>query len=525
MTHTPQIDLRVSPQVAHNTKAIIQELAKKLNCPEQEITAIKVIKRSIDARKPNIKFQLRLLYSTKTQPITFPTPKLKHYNTIQPTSAKVHIIGSGPAGLFAALRCLELGLKPIVIERGKDVRSRRRDLAKLNKEHLVNAESNYCFGEGGAGTYSDGKLYTRSGKRGSINRILETFVQFGADEDILVDAHPHIGTNKLPKIIAKMRQCIIDNGGEIHFETKLTNLFLNKSQTEVEAIELNHNKTVPIQQLVLATGHSARDIFYLLEQHQIKIEAKSFAMGVRVEHPQEFIDQLQYHAKNRGDYLPPSSYSLVQQVNDKGVYSFCMCPGGIIAPCATAPGEVVTNGWSPSKRNNPFANSGIVMTVDEEQWSKFEAFGELKALKFQEHIEKKCFELAGQTQAAPAQRLIDFVANRTSTDLPTCSYQPGLVSVNMNDIFPPKMHQRLREAFIKFDKKMKGFIHPEAVIVATESRTSSPVRIPRNRDTLQHIDLQNLFPCGEGAGYAGGIVSAAIDGERCAEAIFNKALK
>jgi hypothetical protein len=452
------IDLRVSPETAHNLEAIKQELAKRLNCSASDILDLKILKRSIDARKPAIKFQLRIQYSTKSQPIHFKTIQPKSYIKTTDNSPKVHIIGSGPAGLFAALKCLELGLKPIVIERGKDVRSRRRDLAKLNKEHLVNPDSNYCFGEGGAGTYSDGKLYTRSGKRGSIKRILERFVQFGAKEDIMVDAHPHIGTNKLPKIITEMRECILENGGKIRFDTKLTNIKLNATKDRIEEIELNHQQIEKVEQVILATGHSARDIFYLLDQLDINIEAKTFAMGVRVEHPQEFIDQQQYHAKNRGDYLPPSSYSLVQQVQDKGVYSFCMCPGGIIAPCATAPGEIVTNGWSPSKRNNPFANSGIVMTVDDEQWSQFESYGELKALKFQEFIEQKCFEVAGKTQAAPAQRLTDFIANKASTSLPKCSYQPGLTPVNMSAIFPPEMIKRFRKAFLAFDKKMKGLL-------------------------------------------------------------------
>lgn len=510
-------DIRVNPEVAHQPEDLKLALAKHIAISTKELSEFKIVKRSIDARARQIKYQLRIAYFLKDESVNWPEFEEKKYQNVNEDNPRVLVIGSGPAGLFAALKLLEQGLKPIVIERGKDVRARRRDLAKINKEHLVNSESNYCFGEGGAGTYSDGKLYTRSGNKKTIKKILHTFVEHGASEDILVDAHPHIGTNKLPDIITKMRETILDFGGELHFETKLTD-FISK-ENQLIGIEVNGDKEIYAEACILATGHSARDIFYLLHEKKIQIEFKTFAMGVRVEHPQSLIDEIQYKTPERGDYLPPSAYSLVEQVDNKGVYSFCMCPGGIIAPCATTPGEVVTNGWSPSKRNNPYANSGIVVTIDDEELADFEPYGALKGLKFQEAIEKKCWQLAGETQRVPAQRLQDFISRRKSTSIPKNSYQPGTTSVEMDLIFPKAMTKRLREGFKKFTQKMKGFNHPDAVILAPESRTSSPVRIPRDVESLEHPELKGLFPCGEGAGYAGGIVSAAIDGERCAEAV------
>lgn len=511
-----QIDIRLKPEDAFSDEFLLNKTATLLRLTPQEIKSIKVIKRSIDARKKPIMYQLRVAYILKDEDTEFQILHKRQFKNVKNKKAVI-IVGAGPAGLFAALKFLENGIKPIVIERGKDIRARRRDLAKINKEHIVNPEYNYCFGEGGAGTYSDGKLYTRSGKRGDVNSILETFVQFGAEENILVDAHPHIGTNKLPGIIADMRNCILEHGGEIHFDSKLTNIITEKNK--LKGIVINDEKDLFADQLILATGHSARDVFYLLDQKKIAIESKPFALGVRVEHPQSLIDQIQYKKDDRGEFLPPAAYSLVEQIDGKGVYSFCMCPGGIIAPCATNPGEVVTNGWSPSKRNNPFANSGIVVPVDDEELKSFEKFGALKGLKFQESIEQKACDLAGGTQAAPAQKLIDFIKHRKSKSLPECSYQPGVVSVEMDEIFPKSISNRLRKGFIAFAKKMKGFDHPDAIILATESRTSSPVRIPRDKKTLQHPELEGLYPCGEGAGYAGGIVSAAIDGEKCAEAV------
>lgn len=511
------LDIRVNPEVAHQPENLKKVLAKQIGISMKDLTAFKIVKRSIDARARQIKYQLRIAYFFKDEAVIWPKAEEKNYQKVTDKNPKVLVVGSGPAGLFAALKLLELGIKPIVIERGKDVRARRRDLAKINKEHLVNSESNYCFGEGGAGTYSDGKLYTRSGNKKTINTVLQTFVEHGASEDILVDAHPHIGTNKLPDIITKMRETILGFGGEIQFETKLTDFIIEKNQ--LIGIEVNNNEHVYATACILATGHSARDVFYLLHEKKIKIEFKPFAMGVRVEHPQSLIDEIQYKTPERGEYLPPSAYSLVEQVENKGVYSFCMCPGGIIAPCATSQEEVVTNGWSPSKRNNPYANSGIVVTIDDEELSDFEKFGPLKGLKFQEAIERKCWQLAGESQNVPAQRLRDFIFKRKSTSIPKNSYQPGTTSVEMDLIFPKAMTKRLREGFKKFIQKMKGFDHFDAVILAPESRTSSPVRIPRDEVSLEHTELKGLYPCGEGAGYAGGIVSAAIDGERCAEAI------
>lgn len=510
------VDIRVSPETAHNDEQLKKKLANKLNCKPSDIAAFKVLKSSIDARKKPVVYQLRIAYTLEGEAVDFPEHTKRIFKNVADAPAVI-IVGAGPAGLFAALKLIELGLKPIVLERGKDVRSRRRDLAKINKEHIVNPESNYCFGEGGAGTYSDGKLYTRSGNKKLIKSILESFVQFGADENILVNAHPHIGTNKLPGIITAMRECIVEYGGEIHFDSKLTNLIIEENA--IKGAEVNGSEKIMASQLILATGHSARDIFYLLNEKSIELEFKEFALGVRVEHPQKLIDQIQYKCENRGEFLPPAAYAIVEQVKGKGVYSFCMCPGGIIAPCATSPGEVVTNGWSPSKRNNPYANSGMVVTIDDEELKDFEQYGPLKGLKFQESIEQKACELAGGNQTAPAQRVVDFIQKRKSEKLPKCSYQPGVKSVEMDLLFPKSIVNRLREAFISFSKKMKDFDHPDAIILATESRTSSPIRIPRDRETLQHTQIAGLYPCGEGAGFAGGIVSAAIDGERCAEAV------
>jgi uncharacterized protein len=425
------------------------------------------------------------------------------------------------------LRCLELNIKPIILERGKDVKNRRRDLAAINKEHIVNPESNYCFGEGGAGTYSDGKLYTRSSKRGSIEKILKTFVYHGASEEILVDAHPHIGTNKLPQLIEKIRETILNFGGEIHFNTKLVDFKIkNDSISQLIIHSDKGTETHDIQNLILATGHSARDIYELLHKKNISIEAKPFAMGVRVEHPQEIIDSIQYHCSSTKDvlekreYLPAASYSLVNQVNNHGVYSFCMCPGGIIAPCATDKEQVVTNGWSPSKRNNPYANSGIVVGLTLNDFKAYAKHGELAGLQFQKELEKSAWLAGGKTQTAPAQRLQDFVNGKVSATLPDCSYQPGLKTNDMQQVLGELIGKSLLLGFKEFGKKMRGYLTNEAVIVGVESRTSTPVRIPRDNDTLQHPQLKNLFPCGEGAGYAGGIVSAAMDGERCADKVF-----
>jgi uncharacterized FAD-dependent dehydrogenase len=423
-----------------------------------------------------------------------------------------------------------LALKPVILERGKDVRARRRDLAVLNKEGIVNPESNYCFGEGGAGTYSDGKLYTRSSKRGDINRILNIFAEFGAEEKILYEAHPHIGTNKLPHIITAMREKIIACGGEVLFDKKVTDFIANNN--EFQAVKTADGNSFVADAVILATGHSARDIFELLHHKNILIEAKPFALGVRIEHPQTLIDNVQYHCTLRDEHLPPASYSLVEQVNGRGVFSFCMCPGGIIAPAATNPNELVVNGWSPSKRNNPYANSGMVVQVDvkdamtyfQSQTSKVNSqktvtVDPLLLMHFQHVIETKAYETGGGEFVAPAQRMVDFCENKISSSLPVCSYLPGVHSSSLKNVLPDFIHTTLQNGFKAFGKKMRGYYTNDAIVVATESRTSSPVRIPRNDETLQHLQIKNLYPCGEGAGYAGGIVSAAMDGERVADMI------
>jgi uncharacterized FAD-dependent dehydrogenase len=473
-------------------------------------------KRSIDARKRDIFYNCAIEVYDNDE---IPAKEMVFVPKEVSQAPVIHIVGAGPAGLFAALRALELGLKPIVYERGKDVRSRRRDLATLNKSSSVNPESNYCFGEGGAGTYSDGKLYTRSKKRGDIDRALRMFVHFGADSDILVDAHPHIGTNKLPQIIVSMREEIIHHGGEVHFESKLTNVLLEEGS--IKEIEINYLQKVSCSNLIVATGHSARDIFELFHSKGIRIEAKPFALGVRIEHTQDLIDEIQYHGKHHDDILPPASYSLVEQVDGRGVYSFCMCPGGIVAPCATAQNEVVTNGWSPSKRNNPYSNSGIVVSVYPTDFPGSEN-DPFVCLNFQKSVEQKSWEAAGKTQKVPAQRMLDFVQDKKSTDFPRSSYQPGIVSVRMDDVLPEFIAQRLRKGFVQFGKKMHGYLTNDAVLHAPESRTSSPISIPRNNETLEHVEIQGIYPCGEGAGYAGGIISAAIDGMKCTEAIHQK---
>ncbi len=444
-------------------------------------------------------------------------------------SPQAIVVGAGPAGLFAALRLIELGIKPIVLERGSDVRARRRDLAAINKDHVVNPESNYCFGEGGAGTYSDGKLYTRSTKRGDVRRILEIFVAHGATEQILVDAHPHIGTNKLPNVVTELRQTILNAGGEVRFDTKVTDLILAGSSanpTALKGVVLATGEELTGLGVILATGHSARDIFQLLHKRSVRIEAKPFAMGVRIEHQQSLIDQFQYHRPNRGDYLPAASYSLVTQSRfkgvDRGVFSFCMCPGGFIVPAATAPGELVVNGMSPSRRDSQFANSGLVVAIADEDLRPYADEGPLAGLALQQDLEKWACKMGNSSgsaasQTAPAQRVADFVDGHVSAGLLPTSYQPGLTSVDMADVLPDHITQPLRQGLRDFGRKMRGYLSNEGQIIGVESRTSSPVRIPRDRETCEHVAVQRLFPCGEGAGYAGGIVSAAMDGERCAE--------
>ena len=513
-----EVTITVSPENADDDVVVGRILAEHLQLNQQNISSFKILKRSIDARSRNIKIHLIVNVFINESPVSPPPQKVNYLDVSDKKS--VIIVGAGPAGLFAALKLIELGIKPVILERGKDVKSRRRDLAAINKEHIVNPDSNYCFGEGGAGTYSDGKLYTRSTKRGDIQKILNTFVVHGASEDILIDAHPHIGTNKLPKIIVSIRESILNAGGEIHFNSRVTDFIIKDNH--IRGVIANE-KEYAGEAVLLATGHSARDIYELFFKKNILIENKPFAMGVRVEHSQELIDSLQYHCnisevKKIRNHLPAAAYSLVHQSGGRGVYSFCMCPGGIIAPCATAPGEVVTNGWSPSKRNNPFANSGIVVSVEPEDYKQFNQYGPLAGLKYQQALEAMAFVSGGKTQAAPAQRMFDFVNNKLSSSLPEASYQPGIKSAPLHELLPLSISKRLQEGFKEFGKKMKGYLSNDAVIVGVESRTSSPVRIPRDKDTMEHVQIKGLYPCGEGAGYAGGIVSAAIDGEKCAEA-------
>lgn len=504
-----------SPQEAASPEKHLPLFARKAQVPEAEIKGLLLLNRSIDARSKNIKVNLKARLFIGEDPTPRQILKPDYRDVSQ--APRILIIGCGPAGMFAALRCIELGLKPVIIERGKDVQARRRDLKAINRDHIVNPESNYCFGEGGAGTYSDGKLYTRSKKRGSVQRVLEILVNHGAVEDILIEAHPHIGTNKLPQVVQHLRESILNFGGEIHFDTRMDDLVLKNG--EVTAIKTQAGDLIEGKALILATGHSARDVFHLLHRKGIAMDAKPFAMGVRVEHPQELIDKIQYHGQPRGELLPAASYKLVEQVQDRGVYSFCMCPGGFIVPAATAGDELVVNGMSPSKRDNPFANSGIVVAIELSDLKKYQSHGPLAGLALQAEAEKAVWQAGGSNQTAPAQRLTDFVQGKVSSSLNECSYMPGLHGAPLHEVLPAFISERLRQAFPMFGRKMKGYYTEEANVVGIESRTSSPVRIPRHSDSLQHPQITNLFPCGEGAGYAGGIVSAAIDGEACAEAV------
>lgn len=523
-----KLSLKMLPSEAADETVIKKLIAKTSGKKESAISGFIINKRSIDARGKTVWINLTV-QAFIDEPFHERQLQSFHFKDVSKVDKQVVIIGAGPAGLFAALQLIEQGIKPILLERGKDVRSRRRDLAALNKEGVVNPESNYCFGEGGAGTYSDGKLYTRSNKRGDIDRILNLFVHFGAEQNIIYDAHPHIGTNKLPHIITAMRKQIVDSGGEFLFEKKVVDFIIEKEK--VAAVKTADGNSFKGDAFILATGHSARDIFELLHDKKILIEAKPFALGVRIEHPQSLIDSIQYHCNARGEFLPPASYSLVQQVNQRGVFSFCMCPGGIIAPASTAPGELVVNGWSPSKRNNPFANSGMVVQVELEDIVKSKVKSQkpkiqvennpLALMQFQSLVEQQCLIAGGGKLVAPAQRMADFSNGKLSSSLPDCSYLPGIHSVQLKEVLPDFVYQSLAKGFIEFGKKMKGYFSNDAVVVATESRTSSPVRIPRDAETLTHPQLKNLYPCGEGAGYAGGIVSACMDGERVARQCAN----
>ena len=508
-----EIEIAVVPERIKDESYILQQGAQALKIDPTRILGLHIRKRSIDARGKQVLYRLRVVFYIDE----VYTPEIFSSSLPNVQQGKpVIIIGAGPAGLFAAVRCIERGLKPIIIERGKAVQDRRRDLAKLNREGIVNPESNYCFGEGGAGTYSDGKLYTRSNKRGDVQKVLQIFVEHGATADILVDARPHIGTNKLPHIIADIRNRIIAQGGEVHFDQKVVDI--STSFGQVTGVQLASGAHIQAQHVIVATGHSARDIFELFHKNNWLIEAKPFALGVRIEHPQSIVDAAQYHCATRSEHLPPAYYSLVEQVQGRGVFSFCMCPGGVIAPCATDHNELVVNGWSPSKRNNPHANSGTVIQINLEDVPQALS-NPFALLDFQREVEQKAFQLGGGNLVAPAQRMVDFVEGRVSSHLPENSYKPGTRSVDLNEVLPTFVHEALRGALPIFGKKMKGYYTNEAILVGVESRTSSPVRLPRDKDSLQHPQVKGLYPCGEGAGYAGGIVSAAIDGINCVDAI------
>jgi hypothetical protein len=512
------IELKLLPEQAFDEAFIKTAVARGLGRSPESIGFIQALKRSIDARKQVVYNLLFRVYDQNealipdAQGFDIKNKALKH---------RVAIVGFGPAGIFAAFALLEQGIQPIVIERGKTVQKRRRDLAALNKSLIVNPESNYCFGEGGAGTYSDGKLYTRSKKRGDVLKVLQSFIAFGADPDIRINTHPHIGTNKLPGIIENMREAILQAGGEIHFESKLTDFEIQNGQ--ITHLIVNEQQQIQADAVILATGHSARDVFELLHQKQIAIEAKPFALGLRIEHPQSLIDQIQYHQAVRGAYLPPAAYSLVTQAKGHGVFSFCMCPGGIIAPASSNTNELVVNGWSPSKRNGQFANSGMVVTVDPVHWQADYGNGPLAALAFQKAVELKAYQVHNSIKA-PAQRMDDFINRKTSTDLPDCSYIPGVGAYNLHEVLPRFIGNALADGLAQFGQKMRGYRSNDALLVGVESRTSSPVRIPRDKILLNHPELSNLFPCGEGAGYAGGIMSAALDGIACANAALNQVL-
>lgn len=540
-----EYQIRVLPEQAANEQSLKQYIGREKGIDIRTIHAIRILKRSIDARQRTIFINLKIRVFINEEPTETEYIPTEYKNVSDKPS--VIVVGAGPGGLFAALKLIELGLRPIVVERGKNVRDRKEDLARISREHKVDSESNYSFGEGGAGAYSDGKLYTRSKKRGNVDKILNVFCQHGASTSILVDAHPHIGTDKLPRVIENMRNTILACGGEVHFQTRM------------DALIIEHNKIIGIEThtgqifkgpVILATGHSARDVYRWLYTHQVPIESKGIAVGVRLEHPSALIDQIQYHNKNgRGKYLPAAEYSFVQQVDGRGVYSFCMCPGGFVVPAASGPHQLVVNGMSPSNRGTKWSNSGMVVEIRPEDLlhpdlqltpgelipgselaqteALIQASGKqekdnlhvLSIMRFQEQLEQLCWQQGNMRQTAPSQRMVDFTQKRLSYDLPKSSYSPGLVSSPLHFWMPPFISERLSKGFQLFGKSSRGFLTNEAVMIAVETRTSAPIRIVRDNETLQHVTIEGLFPCGEGAGYAGGIVSAGIDGERCAEAV------
>ena len=511
-----ELQLRVNPKTAYTDSLLRQHIAQQENISVDDISLVKIVKRSIDARQRQVMVNLKVRTYIGEQPENTTLISPIDYKPVCGSNQAI-VVGAGPGGLFAALRLIELGIKPIVLERGKDVNERRKDLARISREGIVDENSNYCFGEGGAGAYSDGKLYTRSKKRGSVDRILAILHQHGASEDILVDAHPHIGTDKLPRVIENIRKTIIGCGGEVHFQTRATELMIDGNSVNGVICADGSSYNGPV---ILATGHSARDVYRMLKAQCVKIEPKGIAVGVRLEHPQHLIDQIQYHSEaGRGEYLPAAEYSFVTQVDGRGVYSFCMCPGGFIVPAASGPNQLVVNGMSPSNRGTKWANSGMVVEVRPEDLTHYDANDPLCVMHFQEDLERKCFEAADGTQCAGAQLMLDFVQGKDSKDLPRTSYAPGIKPSRLDKWLPRFISNRLRKGFEVFGRYARGFLTNEAIIIGVETRTSSPVRIPRMPIDMRHIEIENLFPCGEGAGYAGGIVSAAIDGERCAEAL------
>ena len=515
-----QVRINLNPAAAADETVIRKISASLAGIDQSEISSLRILKRSVDARKKNIRVELTVEIFTGLES---EIPVIAPYMPVNVTqSREVIIVGAGPAGLFAALRLIELGIRPIIIERGRNVSSRKKDIARISREQIVDPDSNYCFGEGGAGTYSDGKLYTRSKKRGDNTRILELLCLHGADARILYEAHPHLGTDKLPRIISAIRQSILSAGGQFLLEKKVTDLLLEGDV--IRGVKTSGNEIFISPYVILATGHSARDIYYICLDRGIELVMKSFAMGVRVEHPQELIDRIQYHGSSRGEFLPAASYNLTRQVDGRGVYSFCMCPGGFIVPSATSQEEVVVNGMSPSERNSPFANSGIVVEIRPEDLLKYSSSGEMAGIEFQKEMEREAWKNGGHTQRAPAQRLTDFVAGKASGSLPKVSYFPGVTSSPLHSWLPKSIGRRLRDGFQLFGKVMNGYLTNEAVVLGVESRTSSPVRMPRDSENLHHIRISGLYPCGEGSGYAGGIVSSAVDGMNVADAIGRKIL-
>lgn len=509
-----ETEITIFPNKLNDMSLYKNLAAKNLGLNEKEINAVRVVRRSVDARSKRTVFKVKVsVYINEEPKAVHDKIKFQHARS----DKKIIIVGSGPAGLFAAFRLLELGIKPVILERGKNVQERRRDLKLIQQNGVVNSNSNYCFGEGGAGTYSDGKLYTRSTKRGDVKRIINLLVQHGAQKEILIDAHPHIGSNILPKVVENMRSTILEFGGEIIFNAKVTDLIISNSK--LKGVITNEKEEYIGNAVILATGHSARDIYYMLDKHGIKLEAKSFAMGVRIEHPQQLIDSIQYHSTERPENIPAAAYNLACNIDKRGVYSFCMCPGGIIIPASTEPDELVLNGMSISRRDSPFANSGLVVSVTEQDWKNFNAHGIFAGLEYQKDVEQTAYSAGGGNQKAPAQRITDFVTRKTSQNLPNTSYIPGTVCRPLHEILPKSISKRLQKSLYQFNDKMKGYYTEEAQILAAETRTSSPIRIPRDKETLMHVQLQGLFPAGEGAGYAGGIVSAAIDGERIADGV------